>query len=71
MGDTVEAYLQRLPKEQRKYGSVLETYKDELRAFDTSNTVVRFTPEKPLPARMVTKLLKARMAEIEDGTQRK
>jgi hypothetical protein len=47
------------------YGAVLQTYKDELSAFDTSNTVIRFMPNKPLSARLVTKLVKARMAEIE------
>jgi uncharacterized protein YdhG (YjbR/CyaY superfamily) len=47
------------------YGAVLETHKDELSAFDTSNTVIRFMPNKPLPARLVIKLVKARMAEIE------
>ena len=52
------------------YGAVLETYKDELRAYDTSNTVIRFPPNKPLPKRIVTKLVKARRAEIEGFSQR-
>jgi uncharacterized protein YdhG (YjbR/CyaY superfamily) len=52
------------------YGAVLETYKDELSAFDTSSTVVRFMPDKPLPARLVKKLVKARMAEIEGFSQK-
>jgi uncharacterized protein YdhG (YjbR/CyaY superfamily) len=47
------------------YDDVLKTYRDELEAFDTSNTVVRFQPQKPLPARLITKLVKARQAEIE------
>jgi uncharacterized protein YdhG (YjbR/CyaY superfamily) len=53
------------------YGAVLETYKDELKAYDTSNTVVRFPPDKPLPQRLVSKLLKARMSEIEGLSQRR
>jgi len=53
------------------YGAVLETHKDELRAFDTSNTVIRFMPTKPLPQRLVSKLVKARMAEIEDLSRRR
>lgn len=53
------------------YGVVLETHKDELRAFDTSNTVIRFTPDKPLPAHLVIKLVKARMAEIEGFRQQR
>jgi uncharacterized protein YdhG (YjbR/CyaY superfamily) len=52
------------------YGAVLETYKDELGAFDTSSTVVRFMPDKPLPARLVKKLVKGRMAEIEGFSQK-
>jgi uncharacterized protein YdhG (YjbR/CyaY superfamily) len=52
------------------YGAVLETHKAELGAFDTSNTVIRFKPDKPLPARLVVKLVKARMAEIEASSQR-
>jgi uncharacterized protein YdhG (YjbR/CyaY superfamily) len=52
------------------YGDVLETYKDELSAFDTSNTVIRFMLERPLPTRLVIKLVKARMAEIEDSSRK-
>lgn len=52
------------------YGAVLVTYKDELRAFDTSTTVIRFMPHKPLPTRLVGKLVKARMAEIEGFSQK-
>jgi uncharacterized protein YdhG (YjbR/CyaY superfamily) len=47
------------------YGAVMETHKDELQGFDTSNTVIRFTPNKPIPRRLVVKLVKARMAEIQ------
>jgi uncharacterized protein YdhG (YjbR/CyaY superfamily) len=47
------------------YGDVMETHKDELQGFDTSNTVIRFTPNKPIPRRLVRKLVKARMAEIQ------
>jgi len=51
------------------HGAVLARHKDELRAFDTSNTVIRFTPSKPLPRRLVIKLLKARLAEIEGSSR--
>jgi uncharacterized protein YdhG (YjbR/CyaY superfamily) len=47
------------------YGSVLEAHEDELRGFDTSNTVVRFSPDRPIPDRLVTKLVKARKAELD------
>lgn len=47
------------------YGKVLKTFEDELRGFDTSNTVIRFTPDKRIPYRLVAKLVDARKAEIE------
>ncbi len=52
------------------YGAVLRSHRDELRAFDTSNTSIHFTPSKPLPARLVIKLVKARMAEIEGSSKK-
>jgi uncharacterized protein YdhG (YjbR/CyaY superfamily) len=52
------------------HGNVLEAHQDELSAFDTSNTVIRFMPERPLPTRLVVKLVKARMAEIEDSSRK-
>ena len=52
------------------YGAVLETYKEDLSGFDASNTVVRFPPGEPLPERLVIKLVKARVAEIEGSGAR-
>ena len=37
--------------------------KKELKAYSTSKGTVRFSPEKPLPASLVRKLVKARVAE--------
>lgn len=48
------------------YGDVLRTHADDLHEYDTSNTVVRYQPDNPLPDRLVTKLVKARLAEITD-----
>lgn len=47
------------------HGAVLKTHRHELAAFDTSSTVIRFTPEQPLPAALIRKLVRARLAEIE------
>jgi uncharacterized protein YdhG (YjbR/CyaY superfamily) len=45
--------------------TVLEKFKDELAGFDTSGTTIHFTAENPLPAALVKKIVKARMAENE------
>jgi uncharacterized protein YdhG (YjbR/CyaY superfamily) len=52
------------------YGSVLSAHEAELAAYDTSNTVVRFDPAQPIPVGLVTKLVRARIDEI-DGPRRK
>lgn len=45
--------------------TVLEKFKDDLEDFDTSGTTIHFTAEKPLPAALVKKIVKARVAENE------
>jgi uncharacterized protein YdhG (YjbR/CyaY superfamily) len=47
------------------YGTVLKTHAAELEAYDTSNTVVRFDPHRPIPRDLVTKLVRARSVEID------
>jgi len=37
----------------------------ELKGYDISGATIRFTPDKPLPATLVTKLVKERIAENE------
>lgn len=46
-------------------GSIVETHVAELTDYDTSKGTIRFAAEKPLPTKLVTKLVKARIAEGE------
>lgn len=50
---------------------VIATHKDELKAYDTSKGTIRFPTGKPLPATLVKKLVKARMAENEARVKQK
>lgn len=43
--------------------STVETHKDELKGYDTSKGTIRFQADDPLPAALVRKLVKARIAE--------
>lgn len=45
--------------------AVMEAYAELLRGYDTSKGTVRFTPAAPLPADLVTGLVRARIAETE------
>ena len=46
-------------------GAVIDKFKDELEGFHTSKGTLQFPPDKPLSATLVKKIIKARMAEIE------
>jgi uncharacterized protein YdhG (YjbR/CyaY superfamily) len=43
--------------------TTVEAFKDELHGYETSKGTIRFQPDKPLPAALVRKLVKARIAE--------
>ena len=45
-------------------GDIVAAHRVDLQAWSTSKGTVRFQPERPLPAALVRKLVKARMAEI-------
>ena len=45
--------------------AVIEAHKEELKAYETSKGTIRFPKDKPIPAALVRKLVKARMAANE------
>ena len=50
--------------------AVMDAHKDELAGYDTSKGTIRFTPGKPLPDELVTRLVRARMAETDATTKK-
>jgi uncharacterized protein YdhG (YjbR/CyaY superfamily) len=50
--------------------SVVRMFKDELRGFSTSKGTIQFPTDKPLPAALVRKLVRARVAQNEAKKRR-
>jgi uncharacterized protein YdhG (YjbR/CyaY superfamily) len=44
-------------------GTTVNDFKNELEGYETSMGAIRFQPDKPLPAALVRKIVKARIAE--------
>ena len=48
-------------------GTAVEAHREELKSYGTSKGCIRFQPDKPLPAGLVRKLVKYRIAENAGG----
>jgi len=44
-------------------GGIVEKFKDKLKAFKTRKGTIQFQPDEPIPAALVQKIVKARIAE--------
>ncbi len=50
--------------------SVIEAFQNELKGFSTSKGTIHFPTDKPLPAALVKKMVKLRVAQIESKKRR-
>lgn len=52
-------------------GTTVADHEDDLKGYETSKGTIRFAPSKPLPATLVRKLIKARIAENEEKSRKR
>jgi len=50
--------------------SIVEAFKNELKGYTTSKGTIQFPLDRPLPNSLIRKLVKARIAQIENGQRR-
>jgi uncharacterized protein YdhG (YjbR/CyaY superfamily) len=44
-------------------GSIIREFKNELKSFDTAKGTIRFSPDTPIPAALVRRIVKARIKQ--------
>ena len=44
-------------------GTIVEAHRDELAGFETSKGTIRFQPDRPIPAALVKRLVRAKIAQ--------
>lgn len=50
--------------------SVIESFKDELKGYTLSKGTIQFPPHKPLPAALIQRMVKERLAQMEKKQRR-
>jgi uncharacterized protein YdhG (YjbR/CyaY superfamily) len=50
---------------------VLDAFRDQLTDFDTAKGTIRFAPDRPLPPDLVGRIVRARVAELDEAAGRR